>query len=71
MVGQHDHRMALQPGLEDALAGNVEVVVVDEDEHGEVHGNVDVNYCMHKHYIGGRPGREKLSYNYFDVFESV
>ena len=32
VVGQHDQRPALQPGLEDAFAGDVEVVAVDEGE---------------------------------------
>ena len=34
VVGQHNHRPALQPRLEDAFAGDVEVVAVDEGEHG-------------------------------------
>ena len=34
VVGQDDHRSALQPGLEDAFAGDVKVVAVDEGEHG-------------------------------------
>jgi hypothetical protein len=32
VVRQHDHRPSLQPGLEDAFAGDVEVVAVDEGE---------------------------------------
>jgi hypothetical protein len=40
VVGQHDHRPALQPGLEDAFARDVKVVAVDEGEHGEGHGQI-------------------------------
>lgn len=34
VVGQHDHRAALPPVLEDAYASDIEVVAVDEGKHG-------------------------------------
>lgn len=49
VVKQHDHRSALQSGLEDAFAGAVEVVAVDEGEleggagHRERAGGLCIN----------------------------
>lgn len=40
VVGKDDERAVLQPGLEDAFAAAVEVVAVDEGEHGEGHGQI-------------------------------
>jgi hypothetical protein len=46
----------LQPGLEDAFAAAVEVVAVDEGEHGlrgwGLGGHGGAGYCMNEQYIG-------------------
>ena len=42
VVGEHDHRLAFQSGIEDSLTGDIEVVAVDQS-------NCPVHRCRHSH----------------------